>query len=94
VQVLVTDAHGRYTKAGSEVRVYQPGTRTLVGTRLVDTGSGYCSQNLMPVHIGLPADGPVDVEVTSMSAAGRKITRLGGVDPNALPRRVLKVAVP
>ncbi|MGH9475681.1 MAG: CRTAC1 family protein [Terriglobales bacterium] len=94
LQVLVTDARGRYTKAGSEVRVYQPGTRTLVGTRLVDTGSGYCSQNVMPVHLGLPTEGPLDVEVTSMSTAGRKITRVAGVDPNQLPRRVLKVAVP
>jgi len=93
IQVMVVDANGRYTKAGSEVRVFAPGTRRIFGTRLVDTGSGYCSQNVMPVHIGLPADGPVDVEVTSMSNSGRRITRMAGVDPNQLPRRVLTVKV-
>jgi hypothetical protein len=93
IQVMVVDARGRYTKAGSEVRVYAPGTRNILGTRLVDTGSGYCSQNVLPVHLGLPMDGPVDVEVTSMSKSGRKITRVAAVDPNALPRRILTVKV-
>jgi hypothetical protein len=93
IQVMVVDARGRYTKAGSEVRVYAPGTRKVLGTRLVGTGSGYCSQNVMPVHIGLPSAGLVDVEVTSMSKTGRKITRVAGVDPNQLPRRILTVKV-
>ena len=44
-------ASGHYTKAGSEVRVFAAGTRTLLGTRIVDTGSGYCSQNAMPVQL-------------------------------------------
>jgi len=35
----------------------------------------------------------VDVEVTSMTRAGRKITRVPNVDPNALPKRVLVVKV-
>ena len=87
------DAHGRHTHAGSEVRVYAPGTRKVLGGRLVDTGSGYCSQSVVPVHIGLPVDGKVDVEVTSMTRTGRKVTRVAGVDPNKLPRRVLVVKV-
>jgi len=28
------------------------GTRTILGTRIIDTGGGYCSQNIMPVHFG------------------------------------------
>ena len=93
IQVQVVDAHGRHTHAGSEVRVYAPGTRKVLGGRLVDTGSGYCSQSVVPVHIGLPVDGKVDVEVTSMTRTGRKVTRVAGVDPNKLPRRVLVVKV-
>src|SRR5439155_914756 len=38
IQVMVVDERGRYTRAGSEVRVYAPGTRNVLGGRLVDTG--------------------------------------------------------
>jgi len=93
LQVRVVDAHGRHTHAGSEVRVFAPGTRRVLGGRIVDTGSGYCSQSVVPVHIGLPVDGKVDVEVTSMTKAGRKVTRVAGVDPNKLPKRILTVKV-
>jgi hypothetical protein len=93
LQVLVLDERGRYTRAGSEVRVYAPGTRAILGSRLVDTGSGYCSQNVMPVHFGLPRGGRVDVEVTAMTKSGRKITRVANVDPNKLSRRTLVVKV-
>ncbi len=75
------------------MRVYAAGTRTLYGTRLVDTGSGYCSQNVMPAHVGLPAEGPVDVEVTALTGAGRKVTRVANVDPRALAGKPLVVKV-
>ena len=93
IQVLVVDQNGHHTRAGSEVRVYAPGTRTVLGSRIVDTGGGYCSQSVMPVHLGLPADGKVDVEVTALTKSGRKITRVANVDPNKLPKRVLVVKV-
>jgi VCBS repeat protein len=93
IQVRVVDAHGCHTLAGSEVRVYTPGSRKVLGARIVDTGSGYCSQSVVPVHIGLTTDGKVDVEVTTMTKAGRKVTRVGGVDPNKLPKRVLVVKI-
>ena len=80
ISVLVLDAKGHYTRAGSEVRVYKAGTREVLGARLVDTGSGYNSQSALPVHIGLPNPGKVDVEVTYMSGAGRRIARVTGVD--------------
>ena len=43
------------------------------------------------MHIGLPVDGRVDVEVTAMTRAGRTITRVANVDPNKLPKRILVV---
>jgi FG-GAP-like repeat/ASPIC and UnbV len=94
IQVTVLDHQGHATKAGSEVRIYAPGTRTVWGGRIVDSGSGYCSQSVLPVHFGLPRDGRVDVEVTALTKAGRKITRVANVDPNRLPRRVLEVKLP
>ena len=86
IQVLVLDQDGHYTKAGSEVRVYRAGTRELLGTGLVDTGSGYCSQNASPVHLGLASAGPVDVEVTSMTRQGRVAAMVTSVSPG--PRAI------
>jgi penicillin G amidase len=91
LQVMVTDQKGICSRAGAEVRIYAPGTRQVLGTRLVDTGSGYCSQNVMPVHFGLPGNGPVDVEVTALTASGRKTTRVAGVDSSKLPDGMLRV---
>ncbi len=91
LNVLVLDGRGRYTRAGSEVRAYKAGTRTLLGTVMVDTGSGYCSQNMAPVHLGLPTADPVDVEVTTLTASGRTVTRVTGVDPKALAGKPLVV---
>ncbi len=91
LNVLVLDARGRYTRAGSEVRVYRAGTRTLLGTRMVDTGSGYCSQNMMPVHVGLPTAEAVDVEVTTFTSTGKKVTKAANVNPRALNGKALVV---
>ncbi len=91
IQVLVQDARGRATKPGAEVRVYARGTRKLLSAGLVDSGGGYCSQNVMPVHVGLGIDGAVDVEVTTMTKGGRKVTKASNVNPSRLPGRVLIV---
>ena len=91
--VSVTDAAGRQTLAGSEVRVYQPRTRHLLAAALVDAGSGYCSQNLMPSHLGVPEawQGRVDVEVTAIVGGRRRVTTVKGVDPAAHLRRPLTI---
>jgi hypothetical protein len=81
VEVMVLDAKGRATRGGSEVRVYSAATRAVLGAGLVDTGSGYCSQNVMPVHVGLPSTARVDIEVTTFGTRGRVVTRTPGVTP-------------
>ena len=93
LQVMVLDKDGHATKAGAEVRLFAPGTRTCLGTRIMDTGSGYCSQNVMAVHFGLPVEGPVDVEVTAMTKAGRRVTVKSGVDSAQLPGARLEIRV-
>jgi hypothetical protein len=90
VRVRVLDERGRSTRAGAEVRVFEPGTRTLLGMALVDSGSGYDSQNDMPVHFGLPREGKVDVEVVVPRGGRRTSTWLRNADP----RRVLTVRTP
>jgi penicillin amidase len=91
LNLLVLDGRGRYTRAGSEVRAYRAGTRTLLATRMLDTGSGYCSQNMAPVHVGLPAAGPVDVEVTTFTPSGKTVTRVADVDARALAGKPLVI---
>jgi hypothetical protein len=87
----VLDDAGRATRAGAEVRVFAAGTRRLLGTRLVDSGSGYNSQNVLPVHFGLPDVSPVDVEVTWSTGRGRVTMRRPSVDPAAWVGRALVV---
>jgi hypothetical protein len=91
--VDVVDARGRHTRPGAEVRVYAAGTRRLISSGLVDTGGGYCSQNVIPVHVATAGAARVDVEVTTMSRAGRRMTRVAGVKP-AVASRPLVVKVP
>ena len=70
---------------------YAAGTRKLLGAGIVDSGGGYASQNVVPVHVGLGTDAAVDVEVTTMGKGGRKVTKLSKMIPGKIPARVLVV---
>ena len=89
LQVTVLDARGRYTQAGAEVRVFASGK--LLGTGQVSTGGGYGAQGATPVHFGLPGARQVTVEVTFMSAGGRKVQRLEKVNVGAYAGRTLVI---
>ncbi len=91
LHIRVVDAAGRATRAGAEVRLFAAGTRRPLGTRLVDSGSGYDAQSDMPVHFGLATPQPVDVEVIWPSRGTRAVTRVRDVDPRAWMGRVLVV---
>ncbi len=91
LQVAVVDARGHYTRAGAEVRIFESATGRLLGTNIMDTGSGYDSQNAMPVHFGLAQEGPVDVEVATMTPKGRKTARLRKINPADFHGRHLTV---
>lgn len=92
--VEVADAAGRRMQAGSEIRILQPRSRQLLAATLVDAGSGYCSQNAIPSHLGVPDSwtGRVDVEVTVLAGGRRQVTTIKGVDPAAYVRRPLRVS--
>ncbi|HXV64494.1 MAG TPA: CRTAC1 family protein [Vicinamibacteria bacterium] len=77
-------------RPGSEVRVFRPGTREVLGSRLVDTGGGYCSQNVTSVHFGLGPVERVDVEVTTLGSDGRHVTRIENVEAGAGPALVVE----
>lgn len=94
VQVRVVDGQGRATRPGAEVRVFAAGTRTLLGMGLVDSGGGYCSQNVAPVHVGLGTTARVDVEVTTIAAGRRQTTRVEGVTPGQPAGSIVVVRTP
>ena len=81
ISVRIVDSRGRATRAGAEVRVYAAGTRRLIGTGLVDSGSGYNMQSDLPVHVGIGQAPRVDVEVTWPANGTRIVTRATGVRP-------------
>ena len=93
LHVRVTDARGRATLAGAEVRVFEAGGKRLIGMALVDGGSGYDAQNDMPVHIGVGAAARVDVQVIAPSTGKRAAHWARGVRPAELKSRALDLRV-
>ena len=82
LHVRVVDAKGRATRAGAEVRLFAAGTTRVLGSQLVDAGSGYDSQNDMPVHFGVPAGvARVDVQVIAPFGGRRAPVWQRGVTP-------------
>ena len=85
IQVRVVDAKGRATRAGAEVRLYPAGSsgyEGFLGSRLVDSGSGYDAQSDMPVHFGIPAGvSRVDVQVIVPIGGKRAAIWQRGVAP-------------
>jgi len=93
IQVRVLDAEGRATRPGAEVRVYVAGSERLLGSGIVDSGSGYDAQSDLPVHFGLPGGRPVDVEVTVITGGSRSTGRVESVDPATFQNSVLTVRI-
>jgi hypothetical protein len=94
LKVRVLDGRGAATLAGATVRIYAAGTDRLLGTGLVDSGSGYDSQSDLPVHFGLTTGQPVDVVVATPGRGGAVFTRVEDVDPEAIRGSALEVRVP
>ena len=92
LQVMAMTAAGRVAP-GSEVRVYDASGK-LLGSRLMDTGGGYNSQSVMPVHFATLGAKSLTVEVTFLAPTGRKVVRKSGVDPRRLVGRALVVRAP
>ena len=93
IAVEVTDPNARRSRAGSEVRAYRAGTRELLTASLVDSGSGYCSQNEMPVHLGINESwqGRIDIEVTTLVGGFRRVSIVRNIDPEAYRGRSLRI---
>jgi hypothetical protein len=94
LHVRVLDSRGRATLAGAEVRVFAAGSTRFVGARLVDSGSGYDSQNDAPVHVGIPSGVTrVDVQVIVPRKGSRQAVWQRGVDPARWVGKAVTVTV-
>ena len=93
LKVMVLNEHGVHTRAGTEVRLFSSGTDQLLGTRAIETGSGYNAQSVKPAHFGIPDGGNVDVEITLMTKWGRKTVLIEGVNPREHAGGYLSVKV-
>jgi hypothetical protein len=82
LSVLVLDGKGHQTRYGAEVRLFDRAGQ-IIASRQVVTGGGYNSQRAAPVHFGLATVEPVRVEVTFMTATGRKTQSVNDVQPAA-----------
>ena len=93
IAVEVTDPNARRSRAGSEVRAYRAGTRQIVSSGLVDSGSGYCSQNEMPVHLGIANDwkGKIDIEVITFLGNVRHASLVRNIEPGDYVGRSLRI---
>ena len=93
IAIDVTDRNARRTRAGSEVRAYRAGTRELLASGLVDSGSGYCSQSELPVHLGIsPAwTGRIDIEIVTIVGGARHLSLVRDIDPDRYRGRTLSV---
>jgi hypothetical protein len=93
IAIEVTDANARRSRAGSEVRAYRAGTRELLASALVDSGSGYCSQSEMPVHLGISDDvkGSIDIEVITLRGSVRQASIVRDVNPDDYRGRSLRI---
>lgn len=89
----VVDRNARRTRAGSEVRLYRTGTRQLLSAGLVDSGSGYCSQSQMPVHLGITGawTGNIDVEIITLLGGSRRVSLVRDIDPDQYRGRSLRI---
>jgi hypothetical protein len=85
IHVRVVDARNRAVRAGAEIRVFAAGTRTVLGARLVDSGSSYDAQSDITEHFGLGGQTRVDVEVVWPANGTRRLTRVANVIPGVAP---------
>ena len=93
LQVAAVDAAGSVVP-GAEVQLLDHDTGAPLGTRLIDTGGGYCSQGTAPAHFGLPPGVErVDVRVTFVAGGRRSTVALEGVPPRDHQGRWLVVGV-
>jgi hypothetical protein len=74
LRVRVVDERSRSVRAGAEVQLGAAGGSPLVASGIMDSGSGYNTQNDMPVHFAIPGGRGAYCLGATFALAGRRIT--------------------
>ena len=86
LQVAAVDVTGRSVVPGAEVQLLDHDSGALLGTRLIDTGGGYCSQGTAPAHFGLPRGRRTRGRARDLRGGWAAVDRgAGGCPPPGLP---------
>jgi hypothetical protein len=91
LQIIAMDSLGRAVLTGAEVRLYAFGNRRPIATRMVDSGSGYNSQNVMPVHFGMTGFQPVRIELRYPTVRGARVVDLDAIQWASCQSRVYEM---
>ena len=87
LQVAVVNNDGVWTRPGATVTLSRE-SDSYVSSRVMDTGGGYASQGMTPVHFGLPAGGgPLTIAVSWFEGGQRRTSIVSGVAPEAFRGR-------
>jgi hypothetical protein len=92
--IRVVDEAGRSTLPGAEVALFINGSRVPLGTRLVDAGSGYNSQNDLPLHFAVPAVDRVFASVRIKRPGREAVLTSAAISLNEWRNRVHEIRVP
>jgi len=79
LSVLVLDKDENFTRAGSEIRVYDT-ENNILGSRQVSSGGGYNTQSALPVYFGIFGHTSVSIEIKFMGLSGGHIQRLENIE--------------
>ena len=81
LQVAVVDTQGRWVRAGATItlRVESLG---YVSSRIMDSGGGYDTQGVTPVHFGMPPGATtVSVTISWFEGGEKRTSTVSGIDP-------------
>jgi VCBS repeat protein/ASPIC/UnbV protein len=79
LQIAIVNNDGAWTRPGATVTLRRE-MDGYVSSRLVDTGGGYSSQGMTPVHFGLPpGGGPFTIDISWFEAGERRTSSVAGV---------------
>jgi hypothetical protein len=81
LQVAVVDTQGRWSRAGATITLRAESVG-YVSSRIMDSGGGYDTQGVTPVHFGLPPGATsVSVTVSWFEGGEKRTSTVSGVDP-------------
>lgn len=95
LQVGLTDGNDAWTRAGATLVIRRP-SDGFVSARLLETGGGYSSQSVMPVHFSIPPGaGPLTLSIRWYEQGEPRSAEVAGIDARAFAGRwaILEVAL-